>query len=248
MSKKIILLLLGVFSIFIANAQRDRTYKEIGIMAGPTFFQGDFGERRAPSNTYKNFGFSASMVYYLSLNLDRSSFAENFKVRFDLSGMTVNMQHFGTLASSNNDLGQKLSAMRSDIKMGSLGVQLEYFPWKTNDYTDATWSPYIATGGQINSYSAEAYSYLGNIGNPNVVPAKYVDGFKSTSGTAFSVTGSLGVRYKLSDYNYLIFEGQLRYFFDDWIDGMNPDRRTYKENNTNDFSGTMNVGYVYYFN
>lgn len=246
-SKKLLVFVL-FFCFSLAQAQYGRAYQEIGIMAGPVFFQGDFGERGDFENTVKNVGFSGSLVYFLSLNVNRSSFAENFKVRFDVTGMAVNLEHYGPSASSDTDFGRKLRGMHSDVKVLSGGVQLEFYPYKTDDYSDATWSPYIAAGFQANNYTAEAYSFLGNIGTPNVVPEKYVEGFKNSSGTAFSATGSLGMRYKLTDYNYLILEGQLKYYFSDWIDGMNPDRRTYKENKTNDYTGTLNLGYVYYFN
>lgn len=248
MSYKNTLMLLLLFTFSLGHAQYGRTYQEIGVMGGPVFFQGDFGERGDFDNTIKNVGFSGSLVYFLSLNVNRSSFAQNFKVRFDVTAMAVNLEHYGPSAESDTQFGKKLRAMHSDVKVGSAGVQLEYYPWKTDDYTDATWSPYIAGGFQINTYSAEAYSFLGKIGNLNVVPEKYVDGFKNSSGTAFSGTASLGIRYKLTDYNYLVLEGQMKYYFSDWIEGMNPDRRTYKENKSNDYSATLNIGYIYYFN
>lgn len=248
MLNKGVFLLLLLLSFSTAKAQYGRTYQEIGVMGGSTFFQSDFGERGDFENTIKNVGFSGSLVYYLSMNVNRSSFAENFKIRFDVSGTAVNLQHYGRFAEKDSETGRQLKAMRSDVKIGTLGFQIEFFPYKTDDYTDATWSPYIATGFQVNNYAAKAYSFQGNIGNANVVPDKYVDGFKSTSGTAFSSTASAGVRFKLTDYNYLILEGQLKYFFSDWIEGMNPDRRTYKENKNNDFAGTINIGYIYYFN
>lgn len=248
MFHKNIFLLLLTFCFSIAQAQYGRAYQEIGIMGGPVFFQGDFGERGNVENIVKNVGFSGTLVYFLSLNANRSSFAENFKLRFDVTGMAVNLQHYGQYADKDSNFGRKLRAMRSDVKIGSVGVQLEYYPWKTDDHTDATWSPYIAGGAQINNYSADAYSFLGNLNNPNVVPDKYVEGFKDSNGTAFSTTGSAGIRYKLTDYNYLILEGQLKYYFSDWIDGMNPKGSTYRENKNNDFSGTLNIGYIYYFN
>ncbi len=248
MSFKKALQLVLLCAVTLAQAQYGRTYQEVGIMGGPVFFQGDFGERGDFENTIKNVGFSGSLVYFLSLNVNRSSFAENFKVRFDVTGLAVNLEHFGKYAEKDNKTGRQLRAMRSDVKIGSVGVQLEFYPWKTDDYSNATWSPYVAVGTQINNYTTEAYSFQGNIGNLNVVPEKYVDGFKRSSGTAISYTGSVGMRYKLTDYNYLILEGQFKYFFSDWIEGMNPDRRTYKENKTNDYTGTINLGYVYYFN
>lgn len=248
MSFKNTIQLVLLFTFAVGQAQYGRTYHEIGVMGGPVFFQGDFGERGDLDNTIKNVGISGSLVYYLSLNVNRSSFAQNFKVRFDVSYLSVNLEHYGPSAASDSNFGKQLRAMHSDVKIGSAGIQLEFYPWKTDDYSDATWSPYIAAGGQINNYSAKAYSFLGKIGTPLAVPEKYVLGFKNSSGTAFSATTSLGIRYKLMDSNYLILEGQLKYYFSDWIEGMNPDRRTYKENKTNDFSGTINIGYIYYLN
>lgn len=248
MFPKNLLLILILCTFSMVQAQYGRTYQEIGIMGGPVFFQGDFGERGTLENTTKNVGFSGTLMYFLSLNVNRSSFAENFKVRFDATGMAVNLQHYGPSTDKNSTTGKQLRAMRSDVKIGSVGVQLEFYPWKTDDYSDADWSPYVAVGTQINNYTAKAYSFAGKINNSNVVPEKYVDGFKNSNGTALSSTASVGIRYKLSDYNYIILEGQLKYYFSDWIEGMNPDRRTYKENKNNDYSGALNIGYVYYFN
>ena len=244
-----IFLLLSILTCSFAKSQSyNRSYEEFGIMAGPVFFQGDFGERRDLDNTIQNVGFSGSFVYYLSLNSNRSVFAENFKVRFDLSALAVDLQHYGPSAESDSDFGRKLRAMRGSVKIGSIGAQLEYFPWKVDDWSRTLISPYIGAGIQLNSYSAKAYSFLGPIGVPSTVPTKYVEGFKNTSGVAFSASISGGLRYKLNDYNAIIFESRLHYYFSDWIEGMNPDRNTYKENKNNDFALVMNIGYVYYFN
>lgn len=248
MKIKYIILFLSFISFAITQGQNNgRTYQEIGIMGGPVFFQGDFGERFNVNNIIKNVGASASFAYYVSLNEDRNNLGQRVKIRFDITGMTVNLQHFGPSASSDTNFGRKLRGMRSDVKIGTLGAQMEYYPWKTDDYSRAALSPYIAVGGQINSFSADAYSYLGNIGNIEVVPEKYVTGFRDDSGIAFSTTASLGVRLRLTTFNYLLLEGQLKYYFSDWIEGMNPDRRIYTENRNNDFSGTLNIGYIYYF-
>lgn len=243
-----LILLLLLFTFTMAEGQNNgRTYQEIGIMGGPVFFQGDFGERGELDNTIKNVGFSGSLVYYVSLNEDRNNLAQKVKIRFDITGMTVNLQHYGPSTSGSGDFATKLKGMRSDVKVGSLGAQIEFYPWKTDDYSRATWSPYIAGGGQINSYSADAYSFLGPIGSTNTIPDKFVDGFKDQSGFALSATGSLGVRYKLTKFNYLLLEGQLKYYFSDWIEGLNPDQMKNRASRNNDFAGTLNIGYIYYF-
>ena len=109
MLHKTVLPLLLLISFCTARSQYyGRTFHEIGIMGGPSFFQGDFGERGNFENTIKNVGFSGSLVYYLSMNVNRSSFAQNFKVRFDVSGMAVNLQHYGQYAEKESITGKQL--------------------------------------------------------------------------------------------------------------------------------------------
>lgn len=248
MPKKILTLLVIIISYSSVKAQYGRTYQEIGIMAGPVFFQSDFGARGEIENAIKNVGVSGGVFYYLSLNNDRSSFSDNFKVRLEASFMKVQLQHYGKYVEAKTDFAKKLRGMNSTIKAGSVGVQLEYYPFKTDDYSGAIFSPYISAGTQLTSYSVKAYSKLGKIGTPLTTPVKYIDGFKSDTGFATSATASMGFRIKLSDYQAVIVDGRLQYYFSDWIDGMNPDREIYTENKTNDYSATLNIGYVYYFN
>lgn len=246
MFQKTLLLFICVLCFNALNAQRSSYYQEIGVMSGPVFFQGDFGEKGASKNITSNVGVSGSIVYYVSLDNNNRGLERNFKVRFDATLMAVSLNHYGKFAESNTDFGQKLRAMQSDVKVSNVGFQLEYYPFEIDDYSKSILSPYLASGFQINAYSANATSTLGSIGNSNTVPTKYVDGFKDSSGIALSMTGALGVRYKVSPSGALVLEGQFRYYFSDWIDGMNPDPNIYKENKNNDFAVTIQIGYVYY--
>lgn len=246
MLRKALLLFISIFSFASAKAQSTPFYQEIGVMTGPVFFQGDFGEKGVVENTTQNVGVSGSFVYYISMNTNRRGWQEKFKLRLDATAMAVTLNHYGPSADSDTNFGEKLRAMQSNVKVGSVGAQVEFYPWKTDDYSNSAWTPYVALGTQMNMFSAKATSALGPIGNTNTMPTKYVDGFKNTSGSVMSVTVSLGVRYKLNRSGALILEGQIKQFFSDWIDGMNPDRRTYKENTTQDSSGTLNIGYIYY--
>lgn len=247
MPKKIVLLLVLIISYSSAKAQY-RTYREFGVMAGPMFFKSDFGARGEMENTIKNVGFSGGFFYYVSLDNDRSRFADNFKVRLEVSFMKVQLEHYGKYVEANTDFAEKLRGMNSTIKGGSVGAQLEYYPFKTDDYSGATFSPYVSAGGQITSYTVKAYSMLGEIGTPLTTPLKYIDGFKSNTGIVASATASIGFRYKLADYHSIIVDSRLQYYFSDWMDGMNPNREIYTENKTNDYSVTFSIGYVYYFN
>ena len=248
MPKKIITILVFLISYSSVKAQYGRTYEEIGVMAGPVFFQSDFGARSEIENTIKNVGVSVGVFYYISMNNNRSNFKDNFKIRLEASFMKVQLQHYGKYVEGNTDFAKKLRGMNSTIKAGNVGIQLEYYPFKTDDYSQAIFSPYISAGTQVSSYSVKAYSKLGPIGTPLTTPVKYIDGFKTDSGVALSATGSIGFRLKLADYHAIIVDGRLQYYFTDWMDGMNPDKEIYTENRTNDYSATLNIGYVYYFN
>ena len=73
MSTKHLLLIISVLYFFSSNAQINRRpYQEIGVFAGPVFFQGDFGERSTLENTMKNVGYNVGLTYYLSADV-RSS-------------------------------------------------------------------------------------------------------------------------------------------------------------------------------
>lgn len=248
MPRKIITLLVILASFSSMKAQYGRTYQEIGVMAGPVFFQSDFGARGDFENAISNVGVSGGVFYYFSFNNNYSTFKDNFKLRFEATFMKTQLEHHGKYVEAGTDFAEKLRGMKSTLKAGSVGAQLEFYPFKTDDYTRAIFSPYISVGAQVTSYSVKAYSSLGAIGTPLTTPIKYIDGFKSDSGVAASVTTSVGFRVKVSKYHALIADARIQYFFTDWMDGMNPNRRIYTENKTNDYSATLNLGYVYYFN
>lgn len=248
MPKRIITLLVFLISYSSVKAQYGSSYEEIGFMAGPVFFQSDFGARADFENAIGNVGVSAGVFYYLSFINNYEGLRDHFKLRLEASVFTTNLEHHGKYVEADTEFARKLRAMKSKIKAGSVGAQLEFYPFKTDDYSRAIFSPYVSVGSQVTSYSVKATSELGPIGTPLTTPTKYIDGFKSDSGVVLSATASIGFRVKLSEYHALIADARLQYFFTDWMDGMNPDRRIYDENKTNDYSATLNVGYVYYFN
>lgn len=242
------------FLLFLSaktHAQFGRTYQEVGIMAGPVFFKSDYGERGDLENFSKNNGFSVGVFYYFSFIEDYNSLRENFKLRLDASYMKADLEHYGKYVDpSKTSIGaDQLRAMHGSTSTINLGLQMEYYPWKTDDYNrGVSFSPYISFGGQIGYYTAKVMSDLGPIGIPQTTFPKYINGAKNDSRPVASLTSSIGVRYRIDDYNSLIFDSRLQYYTSDWVDGVNPDRNKYTENKTNDYSLTFNFGYVYYFN
>lgn len=252
MLKKIIIPFFFLFFISVSSyAQFGRTYQEVGIMAGPVFFKSDYGERGDMENFTKNMGYSVGVFYYFSFIEDYTSLRENFKLRLDASYMKTDLEHFGKYVdpAKTSDFANKLRAMHGSTSTVNIGLQMEYYPFKTDDYNrGVAFSPYVSFGGQIGYYTSKAYSDLGPIGIPQTTPVKYLNGTRNESLPVASLTSSIGVRYRIDDYNSLIFDSRLQYYTSDWVDGINPDRRTYSENKTNDYSLTFNFGYVYYFN
>ena len=233
----------------IAQAQYGRTYREIGLMAGPVFFQSDFGARNTFENYYKNNGISIGAFYYISEITNVKSLRENFKLRLEASYMSANLSHYGEWVQNNQKFATQLRAMTGKVETVNLGFQVEYYPFKTDDYNrGTTWSPYISGGAQISNYTSKVESSLGPLGSSITTPNKYLNAYRNDSNIVASITTSLGTRYMLDDYHALVFDARVQYYFSDWVDGLNPDRNVYTENKANDWSTTFNIGYVYYFN
>lgn len=235
----------------LTNAQYGGANQEIGIMAGPVFLQTDFGARNTFENYYKNNGVSVGIFYYLSAIQNSRHLQENFRLRLELSYMASDLNHYGKWVEPENTskFATQLRAMSASTEAVNVGLQLEYYPFKTDDYNrGTTWSPYISGGAQLSSYNSKVESSLGALGSTLTTPVKYLDAYKNESNIVASITTSLGTRYMLDDYNALIIDARIQYYFSDWVDGLNPNRNVYTENKANDWSTTLNIGYVYYFN
>ena len=221
-------------------------------MAGPAFLKSDFGARNDFENFTANNGFTVGGFYYLTFVEDYESLQEHFKIRLEASYTKYELQHYGKYVdnTSYSLFTRQLRAMRGEVNMGTLGVQIEYFPFKVDDYARglSIFSPYIGIGGQANSYSATVTSKLGTFGTASTTPTKYRTGAKNDDGIAASVAASAGTRIKLSEYHAIALDFRLQYFFSDWVDGVNPDPNIYTENKSNDWSTAVTVGYIYYIN
>jgi len=251
LKKAILFILIALGCSNSSNAQFGSFYQEFGIMTGPVFFKSDFGERGNLENFVKNNGFSIGGFYYLTFIEDFDNIRENFKIRLEGSYMKSDLQHYGKYVDNNSQslFTNQLRAMKGEVRMSTFGLQVEYYPWKVDDYNRGSdFSAYLGGGVQFNAFDTEITSDLGPMGTALTTPEKYMDAYKNGGGTAFSVSGSVGGRYKLADYHALIAEFRLQYYFSDWVDGLNPDKKIYTENKSNDWSTGLNIGYVYYIN
>lgn len=261
MLKPIVITLLALIGIpTIANAQ-SKIAQEVGIIFGPVSFQSDYGQRNNFDTNVGNTGFGIGLVHFInfSANNNRESFlTEHFKVRSELSFNTTKLEHFGEWVEREKakNLVQHLRAMHGTSTLVNLGAQVEFSPFmKIHDFenTIGSFSPYLSLGFQVSYYSTKTSSRLGQLGIPLTTYPKYLTpsdgrqfGFSSENGVVLSATLGVGVHYKLTKMDDLMFEMRYQGFNSDWVDGLNPNKDLYKENKSNDSQVWFNVGYIYY--
>jgi hypothetical protein len=256
MLKKIVLLFLFALGIAIpANAQSNFSH-EIGVIAGPVSFRSDYGERGNTKTNFGNTGFGVGLVHYMNFSYTadcncyapETYFNDHFKVRTELSYNQTSLKHYGEWADRQSTTGEQLRAMRGKTSVTNIGMQLEFFPFSIREYSYnvGALAPFVSLGAQYSFYKPKAWSELGPLDRPGVLPNKYIGATSNDDGSTFSVVGSVGTRYKLTVMSDLMIDLRWQYYFSDWVDGLNPDKAIYKENKANDWLIWLNVGYIYY--
>ncbi|MBQ0116644.1 MAG: outer membrane beta-barrel protein [Flavobacterium sp.] len=258
MSKKLLfLILLAASSTFNMQAQFGFSH-EIGIIAGPVAFQSDYGERHDFDTNSGNTGFGIGLIHYLNFSYradcncysPETYFNDHFKLRSELSWNKTKLNHFGKWVdeSKQSVMANQLRAMHGSTSVTNIGVQLEYFPLSIRDFAASIgkFAPFVSGGVQYSYFKPKVESDLGPLTQPGVLPTKYIGGLSNDDGTTFSVVGSIGTRYKLTELSDLMIDLRWQYYFSNWVDGMNPDSRIYPENKANDWNMWLNVGYIYY--
>ncbi len=244
---------------FKAHAQLGISH-EVGIIAGPAFFQTDYGQRGDLSTFINNNGVGVGIIHYLNFAYRAdcscfnrySYFNDHFKVRSEFTYYKGdNFRHEGKWVdpSRTSVTANQLRGMRGSTSVTSLGMQLEYFPLSIRDFMVSNgggFAPYVALGAHFNTYSPRAFSTIGVLGIPETTPDKYLTAFTNEGGNTFSILGSLGTRYKLTKMSDLLFDLRWQYFNSNWVDGLNPDPVLYPENKANDWLFFVNIGFVVY--
>jgi len=163
------------------------------------------------------------------------------------------LKHYGEWVEKPSLTSQQLKAMRGSTQLLNLGFQLEYNFKHIHDFenTIGSFNPYISLGPQVSYYTATATSTLGTM--EENVPKKYLEpsdghphGYSNESKAVFSGTLNLGTRYKLTTMSDLILDMRAQYFGSDWVDGLNPNPNSFKENRRNDWLTFVGLGYIYY--
>lgn len=260
MFKKIPHLILLLISIHYNLQAQFNLAHEIGVTFGPVAFQSDYGERHDIETNAGNTGFALGLVHYINFSSRANNstyFNEHFKVRSELSYSTTSFRHFGQwVDQGSNSLGkEQLRAMRGASKLMNLGIQGEFHFVKIHDFenTIGAFGPYASLGFAYSFYDTEATSTLGPLGTSMTTIPKYLtpsdgrpNGFSTESKTVLSVIAGIGTRYKLTRMSDLMVDMRFQYFTSDWVDGLNPNKKIYKENKANDWMVWFNIGYIQY--
>jgi hypothetical protein len=258
--KKFITTLLLLFALSNNAFAQFGFSHEIGAIVGPVAFQSDYGERHDFSTNAGNTGYGIGIIHYLNFSYKaecncytpETYFNDHFKLRSELSYNKTELQHFGKWVDKSRTslFADQLRAMRGSTAVTNVGMQLEYFPLSIRDFssTIGAWAPFLSMGGQFSFYDPEAYSLLGDgsLDNFLTTPIKYFGATTNQGGTVWSIVGSVGTRYKLTELSDLMLDLRFQYYFSNWVDGLNPDPAVYIENRANDWNVWFNFGYIYY--
>ncbi|CAM3773601.1 hypothetical protein FLBR109950_00540 [Flavobacterium branchiophilum] len=251
--KKYFFILFFIAFNFHSKAQstvsKNGLYHDIGVMTGGIVFQSDYLQKNPFGFQTGANGYSFGVLYYLDSNTNYNKISQYLKWRGELTYIAADLQHTGKYVdiSLQSTTAKQLRAMRGTVSGINLGTQVEYYPFKNDDYNYATFAPYVSLGAMISVQKTKAWSILGNINDVNVTPTKYINAFRNESVILFSATTSIGTRIKINNKNSLFTEAKFQYYFSDWADGLNPNSAIYKENKSNDMLTYINIGYIYSF-
>lgn len=253
--------IMGISTGFSQN----RFTNEFGIILGPTAFQSDFGERRDFKSTAGNTGFGIGIVHFMNFEdtpgyKPYDYFNHHFKLRSELSFNTTSLKHFGKWAdpSRTGENADKLRAHTGETQNFDIGMQLDYFPFSLRAFSYATnsFTPFLSFGIHYTLYNPKVYTSYGD-GDPKNLDNfygpwhRYSNGtirdtefVNSSSGTTFSLVGSIGTRYKVSYYSDFMLDLRWQHYFSDKVDGLN---HKLSSNKSNDYMVWLNIGFIHYF-
>ena len=256
--KKNLFFFLSAFLLVSQLVKSQSFSNEIGAYVGPVAFYSDYGQRQNFDTNIGNVGFSIGLVHYMNFSYTSgydiysplNYIKDHFKIRNELSYTNVNLQHFGEFVAPERTslFAQQLRGMRGESTVFSLGSSIEFYPFSIKDFESGgpKLSPHIGAGIHYSFYTPKAFSELGVLGDPAVTPEKFIDAFTNDSGSAISLVGSLGLRYKISPLEDILIQAKWQLFFSDFVDGLAPDETRFPENRANDWMFFINVGYIFY--
>ncbi|WP_296311901.1 THC0290_0291 family protein [Winogradskyella sp. UBA3174] len=260
--KGLFLFLLVICSVQNSYSQLGFSH-EIGAFVGSVAFKSDFGVRNNFSTNAGNTGIAVGIVHYINFAYRADCncystdtyFNDHFKLRSEISWNKTELEHIGKWVdnSRTSEEANQLRAHTGEAQNWDVGMQLEYFPMSIRAFSAGVYSfaPFIAAGAHFVSYNPSVNTTFGN-GNINNNDNFYNfwgdaangDPFiDAEGGNTWSVVASVGTRYKLSVLSDLFIELRGQYYFNDFIDGLD---HNLPSNKNNDWNVWLNFGYIYY--
>ncbi len=260
MNSRILLLVFLLFFTSIISAQRNNNMviHEIGAFIGPSALYSDFGERNDFETNSNNVGIGFGIFYVLNFveSNNFGFFTEHFRIRTDLTYNKTNLKFYGRYVDPNKNslLANQLRATEGSVRIIEFGPQLEYYFLNIRDYMYGVqdFAPYVSLGMHYVNFDPEIINT-----NPSLPPLntnqKYIGSYQQEVGHTAAVVGGFGLRYSLDRKSDIIINSRWTFFFSDYVDGLNPTfenngGRPVPENNANDWTYSVNFGYIYYIN
>ena len=249
---------LTLFLILLINFQTfaQDLYHELSIGVGPVSFRGDYGERQDNETNLNNTGIGLSLTHFLNFAYGRSGgsyFGKHFKLRTQLLYQSTSLEHFGSSADGSSEGAAQLRAMTGEVNSFEIGTGLNWYFKEIREYERSTntLSPYAGLGiGAVFSSPSHETSLPGNLGSvsntfPTFLPQPGEDDpISNNSETALAVNFQAGTQYRLSEKSDLFIEARWHFYSSDFVDGLSP---IGDQNESNDWSFWLAVGYVHYF-
>jgi hypothetical protein len=249
-----IILLLFFSTLGTQSEAVAQIYHEVGVMAGPVSFRGDYGLRGDPETINNNIGFGFGLNHYL--NFAYTDFIsqyprQHFKVRSSLVYHSTSLKHYGAIADKDNQAGLQLRSMFGEANVLEVGSGLEYYLMRIRDYerNSNTFTPYAGVGLNLVYYSPVAGTTLEDgLGLPDTTFPTFLaepgeePAYTNGSNVTFSANFQGGVKYRVSRNSDLIAELRWHYYYSDFIDGLRP---IGEQNKYNDWMFWFTFGYIY---
>lgn len=231
------------------SSSSGRLINELGIVAGPLIFKSNYLSKSKVD--FDNVGLGVGIVHYLNFSSGRQVyFNDHFKIRNEVVYQTIKLENNGTKVNDKTKEGAKLAAMHGKTKIWEIGTNLEWYPFGITRFQNAVGNltPYANFGIHFVHYSPEVQSNLGDgLGyDQAVTPKKFLSPIgepsyiNTNSGNTFSLSGSLGLRYKIGERSDLQLDFRLVYYGSSKIEGIDT------EGGYNDAMAWMSLGYIYY--
>ncbi len=267
MNTKILFLVLPLWLLMpVSSAAQLGFSNEIGIIAGPLLFQSDFGLRNNFDTNINNQGLGIGIVHYMNFAYRADCncysrdlyFNDHFKLRSEADLHYTKFTHEGYESQKQSLGGLQLRSHTGSSLVFELGAQLEFFPLSIRDFQAGAFkiAPYISLGAHYVNFHPKYESSLDSPGalpedvyfNPFLVGDGELGGIDDNAGNTWALTGSVGIRYKLSELSDINLELRYHRYYSNWVDGLNPDQEFYPPNRYDDSIVWLNVGYIYYLN